>query len=228
MIGIIGAMSVEVDKLKSLIEDKMISLWGGIEFASGKINGKSVVVAKCGIGKVFAAVCTQTMILKFSPDVIINTGVAGAVSSELHPGDVVVAKDTVQYDMDTTAFGDPLGLISGLDIVHIPCLGSASREIAEYAKEKGINTFYGTLACADRFLNDKSTKNMLKEKFNALACDMESGSINHVCYLNNTSCAVVRAISDTADGGSVDDYTRFLSESAQKAVEVVLEYIDKH
>ncbi len=73
-------MSVEVDKLKSLIEDKTTSLCSGIEFVSGNINGKSVVVAKCGIGKVFAAVCTQTMILKFSPDVIINTGVAGAVS----------------------------------------------------------------------------------------------------------------------------------------------------
>ena len=219
-------MSVEVDKLKSLIENKTTSLYSGIEFVSGKINGKTVVIAKCGIGKVFAAVCTQTMILKFSPDVIINTGVAGAVSAELHPGDVVIAKDTVQYDMDTTAFGDPPGLISGLDIVHMKCLGRVSTDIAHYAKEKGINTFYGTLACADRFVSDKATKRMLKEKFNALACDMESGSINHVCYLNNTSCAVVRAISDTADGESVGDYTKFLSESAQKAVEVVLKYID--
>ncbi len=225
MIGIIGAMNVEVEKLKNIIENKKIDFYSGIEFVSGQIFGKDVVVAKCGIGKVFAAICAQTMILKFSPSVVINTGVAGAIDSRLKIGSVAIGSNTVQYDMDTTDFGDPLGMISGLNIVHMECKGEAKNKVLQYADKLNLNVLSGTIASADRFLSDRDYKNTLKSNFSAIACDMESGSINHVCFVNDVDCVIVRAISDTADDESIDNYTEFLQSSAEKAVSVVLEYI---
>ena len=83
----------------------------GLDFYIGKINDKSVVIVKCGIGKVNAAICTQVLIDHFAVDKIINIGVAGAIYKELKVGDIVISSDGVQHDIDITAFGDPLGVI---------------------------------------------------------------------------------------------------------------------
>ena len=119
MIGIIGAMGVEVLALAELLENKKCEKISGIEYMSGTIYGKDVVLAVCGIGKVFAAICAQTMILKYNPDVIINTGVAGTLSDELSIGDIAIADSVVQHDMDTSPLGDPVGMLSDINIIKI-------------------------------------------------------------------------------------------------------------
>ena len=78
MIGIIGAMDIEVEGLISAMSNEEEKKISGIVFHSGKIGDKECVVAKCGVGKVNAAVCTQTMILEYQPECIINTGIGGA------------------------------------------------------------------------------------------------------------------------------------------------------
>ena len=117
MIGIIGAMEIEVESLKSKLTDVTAETVGGVDYFVGKMYGKDVVVAKCGVGKVFAAICAQTMILKYSPSLIINTGVAGSLSENLGVLDVAVASGVIQHDMDTSAIGDPVGLISGINMI---------------------------------------------------------------------------------------------------------------
>ena len=104
MIGIIGAMDIEVEGLISAMSNKEEKKISGIVFHSGKIGDKECVVAKCGIGKVNAAVCTQTMILEYQPECIINTGIGGATSLETKIGDVVIATEVVQHDMASMAF----------------------------------------------------------------------------------------------------------------------------
>lgn len=108
MIGIIGAMHIEVETVKSLMENKVSETVSGMEFVSGTLFGRKIVVAVCGIGKVAAAMCAQTMILKYSPECIINTGVGGSLDPELHICDVVIAESLVQHDMDTSPLGDPV------------------------------------------------------------------------------------------------------------------------
>jgi len=115
MIGIIGAMQTEVELLISRLEGAEKRTVSGIDFYSGKLEKKDVVVAKCGIGKVFAAMCAQTMILAFAPAVIVNTGVAGTLTPRLSIGQVALADRVVQHDMDTSPLGDPVGLISGIN-----------------------------------------------------------------------------------------------------------------
>src|SRR5699024_6456393 len=92
-----------------------------VDFYRGDINGISVVVAAAGVGKVNAAVCAQTMILTYKPDYVINIGVAGGLAPELGIGDIAVAENVVEHDMDTTPIGDVPGYISGINIVRIPC-----------------------------------------------------------------------------------------------------------
>ena len=115
-IGVIGAMQMEVDNLKAVMEDVTTETYSGVEFVSGKYASKDVVVAKCGIGKVFAAICAEAMILKFDVDKIINIGVAGSLTKDLGVLDVAVANNVVQHDMDTSPLGDPVGLLSGINM----------------------------------------------------------------------------------------------------------------
>ena len=103
MIGIICAMDVELEKILTMMENEQGDIVSGIVFHRGTIGGKDAVCVVCGVGKVFAAMCTQTMILKYAPDCIINVGVAGALDKHLQITDIVVADDLVHYDMDVTA-----------------------------------------------------------------------------------------------------------------------------
>ena len=121
-IGVIGAMQMEVDELKASMENAKTEEYSGVTYVSGTIEGKEVVAAVCGIGKVFAAICAEAMILKFNVDCVINIGVAGTLCKELGVMDVAVADQVVQHDMNTSALGDPIGLLSGLNQVFLPVM----------------------------------------------------------------------------------------------------------
>ena len=92
MIGIIGAMDFEVNGIISEMTDKTTEVISKTEYTTGTIGNIRCVVAKCGIGKVNAAMTAQTMILHFKPDRIINTGIAGSTSLHTNVGWVVIAR----------------------------------------------------------------------------------------------------------------------------------------
>ena len=121
MIGILGALDIEVAALLSELEHPEIEEAYGYKYARGALCGREVVIAKCGVGKVNAAVCTQTMVMKYAPELIINTGVAGSLSPELKICDIAVGRDVVQHDFDSSACGDPVGFVSTVEMVYFPC-----------------------------------------------------------------------------------------------------------
>lgn len=121
MIGIIGAMPLEVENILMLMTEVKSYEKSKIKYHAGKINEVLCVVAFSGVGKVNAAVCSQTMVLEFGVKKIINVGVAGGLLEEMHTGDIVISSGAVQHDCDTTALGDPLGLISTINIIKLPC-----------------------------------------------------------------------------------------------------------
>ena len=106
-IGIIGAMEVEVEKLKARMENVEITRKASMEFYAGTLEGKNVVVVRSGIGKVNAAVCTQILIDDFDAEVVINTGIAGSLNADINIGDLVISTDLVHHDMNAVAFGYP-------------------------------------------------------------------------------------------------------------------------
>lgn len=209
MLGIIGAMDREVDALRAQMKDAREETVGFTRYTYGTLWDVEVCLARCGIGKVNAALCAQSMILRLGVDRLLNIGVAGALRDTLGIGDIVIADSAVQHDMDTTPLGDPLGMISGLNIVHIPCDGAMIALIRRAAEDAGLRCESGAIATGDQFIVGTEKKDFLADRFQAAACDMEGGGIAQCCYEMNVPYAAVRAISDTRLGDE--------TEYAQKA-----------
>ena len=173
MIGLIAAMDVEMESLRSHMENPVSETISGICFVSGTLEGRPVVTAVCGIGKVFAALCAQTMILRYSPEAIINTGVAGTLTDALSIGAVAVSSAVVQHDMDTSALGDPVGMISGINKVELPADDRLCGQLSACAKVLGIRTQTGVIASGDQFIAEDARKEAIACTFHAIACEME-------------------------------------------------------
>ena len=227
-IGIIGAMSAEVDELISRLEGHEVEVFSGIDFHLGLLFGKRVVVARSGVGKVFAAICAEAMILKYAPDLVVNSGVGGALSGELRPCDIVFADRLVQHDMDTSPLGDPKGLISGINRIYFDTDARAREILVDKAREDGVRCVVGTVATGDRFVCDLAEKQRIAADFGAIACEMEGGAIAHVAFVNATPCIVIRAISDSADGSASMEYTHFLPKAAAISTALTLALVEKY
>ena len=228
MIGIIGAMEVEIEGIRSKMTHKKEKVISGVRYVSGRLGKSRVVTAVCGIGKVFAAICTQTMILEYSPSVIINTGVAGSLSPALKVCDIAIADKVVQHDMDTSPLGDPKGLISGINVVYIDADSPVSGMLSDTVRKCGINTVSGTIASGDQFIASREVKERIVSDFGAIACEMEGAAIGQVCYVNNKPFAVLRAISDNADGVADMDYPSFCKKAADNYVRVITAFCEEY
>ena len=224
-IGIIGAMSVEIDDLAASLEKPQMETISGIQFHIGRLCGRNVVLAVCGIGKVFAALCAQTMILRFGVSAVINTGVAGTLTDKLSVGDIAVASDVVQHDMDTSPLGDPVGLISGLNVVHMQADEALVRAISKAVSVCGGRYLTGTVASGDVFVADPEKKAYIRDTFGAIACEMEGAAIGQVCTVNGVPFAVIRAISDGGDENSHMDYPMFVKMAAARSAAVLRTFL---
>ncbi len=227
-IGIIGALSNEVEGLISKLEDRSCERVSGIDFYLGKLEGRSVVVARCGIGKVFAAICAEAMIIKYSPKLIVNTGVAGGLAKGLTTGDIVIADKLVQHDMDTSPIGDPKGLVSGINKIYFDADTRAADILMRAAKELSLHAMIGTIASGDQFIAGAEERRRIMADFDASACEMEGASVAHTAYVNDVSFAVVRAISDSADGDASMDYPTFMPIAAKNSTALTLALIREY
>ena len=206
MIGIICALKIEVEGLKALMEEAVATHKAGLEFVSGKIFDKDVVLLECGVGKVNAAVGTQVMIDLFKPDVLINSGIAGSLSKHLTVGDIVISTDCVEHDINCTELGEPRGQINftGESIIGIPADEEVSKKLAGCCKDLGSHVLMGRIATGDIFITYKSKRDFIAFEFGALCCEMQGGAVGHVCAANGVPFAVLRSISDGGDDGQDD------------------------
>lgn len=225
-LGIIAAMSEELEILLTEMELEDKTVKANMTFNKGKLWGKDVVAVVCGIGKVNAAICTQILASEYKVSKIVNVGVAGGIGKEIYPGDIVVADNLVEHDMDTTAFGDPHGQIPRMDTFDFKC----DRELVEIAKKacetlKDINTFVGRIVSGDVFVANIEKIQWLEKEFKALSCEMEGASIAHTCYLNNIPFVVVRSISDNANNGAHMDFEKFTPIAVKNSTALLKEMI---
>ena len=204
MIGIIGAMPRETDHLIRQIHDADEAVLCGIRYVRGTLQGVPVVAAQCGIGKVYAALCAALMIERYQPSLLLNIGVAGALAEEMDIADIVVADSAVEHDMDTSPLGDPPGMISGPNIVHMPVDPTATDRLAAAADRLGMRFFRAAIATGDRFIERLEEKRAIAARFAAAACDMEGGAIAQVAMTVGTPYAAYRAISDTLMGNGLE------------------------
>ncbi|MDD3304216.1 MAG: 5'-methylthioadenosine/adenosylhomocysteine nucleosidase [Clostridia bacterium] len=220
-IGIIGAMDSEIAFLLEKMQEVKVNKIGPFVYYNGEIYSKQVVAVQCLEGKVNAAICTQLLIENFDIEYVLNIGVAGAIDKRLSIGGIALSSATVEFDNDTTALGYELGHTFGLDKTVIECSETILSRIYHIAKEKE-NVLVGVIASSDRFVEDNITKNMLKDKFNAIAVDMETAAINHVCALNNIRFCAIRAISDN---GSKVEFKKFLENALDSINRIIFEFL---
>lgn len=227
MIGIINAMHCEMEPLLEQLTVQNTETISDTEFVIGTLAGHEVVIAECGIGKVFAAMCAQTMILRYHPDKIIMTGVAGSLTNKLSIGGIALGMGAVQHDIDTTAIGDDYGTISGANETYVvmPTDKKTTNDLLKIAKQRGYETQLGIIASGDQFVADSARKEFIIEKFRAIACEMEGGAVAQVCYCNKVPFALIRAISDGADEEGGMDYLEFLPIAIERSSKLLLSYL---
>ena len=167
------------------------------------------------------------MIISYSPDVIINTGVAGSLSDKLQVLDCAVADKCVQHDMDTSPLGDPVGMVSGVNRVYFETDVSYSDLFRECCRATGKEPVPCTIASGDAFIADTRRKKRIARLFGASVCDMESAAIAHVCYVNGTPCVISRCISDGADDGAMIDFPTMCGKAADISSSATLMFIEK-
>ncbi len=222
-IGIIGAMDEEVSYLKEKISNKKSTEVAGMEFFEGTLEGKKVVVVQCGMGKVNAGICANTLINQFGCTKIINTGVAGTLQENIGLGDIVVSVDAVQHDFTVEAIGFEKGEIPYTGRFSFPADESMRKAAMEAAASVApeVEVFEGRVCSGDQFISNKEQKDKILSDFGGLCCEMEGGAIGQACYLNNTPFVIIRAISDTTDDS---EYEAF-KESAAKNCAQIVEYM---
>ena len=210
-IGIIGAMEVEVEKLKARMENVEITRKASMEFYAGTLEGKNVVVVRSGIGKVNAAVCTQILIDDFDAEVVINTGIAGSLNADINIGDIVVSTDLIHHDMNAVAFGYPVGQIPQMEAFSFHSDDALRALAVKACKEANpdIEVFEGRIASGDQFVADQGVKDFITKEFGAYAVEMEGAAIAQAAYLNSIPFVIIRAISDKADDSATVDYPTF-------------------
>lgn len=225
MTGIICALDIEARLIENAMKDKKVKKYNKMTFVSGKIGKEEAVISICGMGKVNAALCAQVMIFLYSPEVIINTGVAGGLSEELAVCDIAVADALYEHDLDITPLGYPIGYIAE-GVTRIDADKNVSEKLYDAAKDiSGIKTVMGTIVSGDQFICDNGKKKYLRDTFSAVACEMEGAAIAHACYLNGVGIAVIRAISDGASDSADMDFEEFSKKAAKNSSKVIINYL---
>lgn len=222
-IGIIGAMEEEIELLLQKADILATEQRIGLTFYRAKLLNKNIVLVKSGIGKVNAALCTQILIDAFAVDCVINVGVAGAVYKELSIGDIVISEDAVQHDMDTSVFGDPIGIIPRMEESYF----KADKTLIALAKKAGetltskANVFVGRIASGDQFISTQQGKQKIWENVKGYCAEMEGAAIAHACYINQIPFVIIRSISDDAEDKAHLDYNQFVKIAAANSSELL-------
>lgn len=218
-------MDKEMALLENLIETPLHQTADGIKCICGKIAGHEVVLAKCGIGKVNAALNTLRIIKAHSPVLVINSGVAGG-AGRLGIGALLVA-DAVAYHDVWCGPGTLPGAADGFDRFFIPDPGVIS-VAKEFIQNPPAN--FGLIATGDTFISKAEEVARIREIFpKADAVDMESAAIAQACTSEGVPFSIIRVVSDTpGEGENIEQYKDFWSAAPRAtfhAVETILRHI---
>lgn len=229
-VGIIGAMEEEIAHFthKFTIVEKFTL--GKNQYVEGKYGLCDVFLTKAGVGKVNAAVAAQKMIDIFHVDVILFTGVAGAVNPAYEIGDVVISTSCQQHDIDASPLGFPRGTIPMFDGPSVFEADPYWRNIIKEAalELEGGKVHEGKVVSGDQFVADTAAVERLQSIFQADCVEMEGAAAAHVAWMHDTPFVVLRAISDKANGEAPVSFQQWLYETAERSAEIITLSIRKY
>ena len=211
IIGIIGALKQEIEPIKSSLIDLKIEKHSGFSFFVGKINNHKIVLTISSVGKVNMAICATTLIQKYNPDMLINTGIAGSVNTGI--GEVVLSKLTKYYDFIFDQNENDKGF-HGIFKTNKKLLDKALSIV-------GDDVIVGTVLTGDKFVLSVNDLNGISLK-NVKAIDMESGAFAQTCTRFKKKYLIFRCISDHLNE---DDYYQNKIFSLTQAAEVCLKFV---
>ena len=217
-IGMMYAMDGEIESLLKNENARLIEKVAGASFYQIRDN---VIACAGGVGKVNAAMSTQLIISRYQPDVVLNVGVAGCFEN-VPIGTLVLATGFVQHDSDTTALGDPVGLVSTVNMVTFP---TSWQEKSRLAMDKlGLPYRTGLVATRDRLATDTPRSPWLFDTLHPLLCEMEGGAVAQVCHRNGVPFIALKSVSDCV----LEHHDFFFNfpEAIRELNGVAMEFID--
>jgi len=233
MIGIIGAMKEELTLLNACLEQPQTKTVGKFNFISGKLEGFDVVLLRCGIGKVQAAIGCALLIDRFKPALVFNTGVAGGIDRSLTFGDVIIADGLLYHDVDVTAFNYAPGQLPDQPQIfnvleeHIKNAEKAVNELKdEKVLPENLNSVRGLIGSGDTFVcNPAHIAELIKTFPKLKAVEMEGAAIAHCAALFGIPSLIIRSLSDVAGVESPVTFEQFAPIAAKHSAEIVRRFV---
>jgi adenosylhomocysteine nucleosidase len=239
-VGILGAFPEELKNIKSVLTDKKSEKVLGIEFTTGILKGKKVVIAETGIAKVNAAMTTTLLLEKFHPSKVIFTGIAGGLNPDLQPGDIVIAEKLAQHDLGkiTPEGFKPCGERNPIDgkrnPIFFPCdkslvalakKVSSTLKLESFGDSRHAKIIVGVIVTGDLFVASEKKRLSLRKEFGADATEMEGAAVGQICYQNKVPFLVIRSLSDNADNKARADINKFYRIAAKNSASLVIKII---
>ncbi len=225
-IAIMGAMPEEIAPLLEKVGEYRVTEFAGNKYYEATYAGHNLVIAYSKIGKVFSTLTATTMLQKFGAELLLFSGVAGAINPKLKIGNLIAATKLCQHDLDITAFGHPYGYVpEGKQFVEADAgLIAKAKEVAE---EMDLALMEGIIATGDQFVADPVRNKWIGDTFNADALEMEGASVACVCDAMDVPFFILRAISDAADMDASFSFDEFLESSAIESANFIIKMVEK-
>lgn len=216
-VAVLCAMDRELERFIEIFNAEQI---GKEKIYKTQIGGNSVVCAVCGIGKVNSAMMTQKLIDRYSPDVVINCGVAGGLDKKLSVLDTVIVERAQYHDFH------PLSLLEedeniGTSVFEcdFELVGKAIDVCCKLREDGKIGGYIsGKVVSGDCFVESDEVSRRLRDELGAACVEMEGASIAQVCLVNKVRFLIIRSISDFADNSAEISYDTFVNRAAEQAV----------
>lgn len=244
LIGIMGAIPQEIEGIIAVLQDKTTQTIGNRTYYQGLLGKQQVVVVYSRIGKVAAAATASALLLHFHVSEIIFIGVAGGIAPHIEVGDVVIAKDLVQYDMDVSPLR-PKYEIPLLNKTYFETSITRSYQVkqhienflnpavlhtkiaADELKKFAIHqpkVYVGTIASGDQFFSTDLQKERLQQALPQVLCvEMEGAAVAQICYEYQVPCSVIRTISDKANQEASFSFESFVQKISQVYGQEIIE-----
>jgi adenosylhomocysteine nucleosidase len=233
--AVLGAFENEIIMLKDSMTHKEELEIFGLPVTKGMLQGRNIILAYTGMGKVNAAMTTTLILDHFRPERVIFTGIAGGINPGLNPGDIVIGKKSVQHDLNIiyndsivsfplpapmTHITNPVYFTSDSQLIDLTKKVKGKVHLISYPADKGVylpQIIYGTIATGDSFIASSKKNKELIRRFHADAVEMEGAAVAQICYYGNTPCLIIRSISDSADEQAPMDLEKFLDIAARNS-----------
>jgi adenosylhomocysteine nucleosidase len=223
--AIVSAMIEELRALLPLLQGSRIERHGARDFHLGTIHGSPVVLALSGIGKVAAATTAVLLVQVFDAPCLVFTGVAGGLAAGVEVGDVVVARQLLQHDMDASPLFPRFEVPrTGRSRFDADAALAAALASAAAAHRPGARVHEGLIVSGDRFVSSRAESDALRALLpDALAVEMEGAAVAQVCADFGRPFGVVRTISDRADDAAHVAFAHFIDEIASATTRAIVE-----